>query len=204
MTLLFSCSDEIGEVNESRLTTPKLLTLENGISLNIAFADNNKPVFDNKDDELSYYKFINENPNYGFYLSPNDNFYLLSSKDSVKDYVELTPSLKSIASAIFYDDENFEDRYLSVRTINCGKYNNFKNLYSSSPYKRGFNDKASSVSFKGWLTLFDDIEFEGDDGWLLTNSGSSLRHIESLKEYGFNDKTSSAIISSIGHGTDCN
>jgi len=189
VSFLFSCTDDLEEVEKFSQYDSKVLSLENGESFNIAFLDDNTPVFENKDHEDSYFKFINENPNYGFFLSTDNDFYLLSSRESLEKYLTSSVSLKASPVAYLYDDEDYQDRNIRMTTtLLCREYSNFK--------RQNFNDKTSSVRFiGGHLSLYDDRDFE-DRGWFLAQGGSqSFRSIRSLKRYGFNDKASSGTIS---------
>ncbi len=104
-------------------------------------------------------------------------------------------------SVTLYDDNFYQDRYLT-RSRSFGQSysdSDLKNSYSTNPFKKGFNDKTTSL--KGTLsdfnsnkqlkvTLYDDKNFQDTQKIFYSNIVGNISHPH-LGILGFNDKCSS-------------
>jgi hypothetical protein len=119
----------------------------------------------------------------------------------------------------FYDDDNFRDRYLRIVKPFNHYDSDLKNTYSTSPRKKGFNDKTSSLIAKApsnkrlRIRLYDDKNYQdtqiiltldyntslyvtyfGITYYLNNNPGTTSNYIDNFGQYyipRFNDKLSS-------------
>jgi hypothetical protein len=80
----------------------------------------------------------------------------------------------------FYDDNNFQDRYLRINKSYSSHYDSdLKNTYSTNPWKKGFNDKTSSLRIESPLykslrvRMYDDKNYQ-DTKIILTVSANKV------------------------------
>ncbi|MFK7785676.1 MAG: hypothetical protein AB8B56_11200 [Crocinitomicaceae bacterium] len=86
----------------------------------------------------------------------------------------------------FYDDNNFSDRYLRINKSYSSHYDSdLKDTYSTNPWKKGFNDKTSSLRIESpeykslRVRLYDDKNYQ-DTKIILTVSADKVFTIANL------------------------
>lgn len=236
MALVTSCSKEEGTVFdlENEVLDQSVINFESlgAVTVNVAKDENGKVRKDYGLRQKEVEDFFTNNPGHITLIDykANGTYEVNIIKDQNSPLypkeTELTEKGGGAVAAkssnyevTLYDDDSFRDRYLRI----VKSYNHYdsdlKNTYSTSPRKKGFNDKMSSLIAKApsnkrlRIRLYDDKNYQdtqiiltldantslyvtyfGIVYYLNNNPGTTSNYVDFIGQYyipRFNDKLSS-------------